>query len=145
MTRAEEVQRERRRKPGSTVLPGIKLGVDMSKLDPAYEHRFVNDTGSRVQQMYENDWDPVSEDVKPDADGEGSVQTKVVGTDSGKPIKAVLMRKRREWYDADQKEKRKVLDEIDTDIKRGTAHKKEGELSGVSYTPDSVVNSVSIR
>jgi len=129
-TRAEEVRQERRRKPGSTVNYGQKLGVPEDQIDrKTYEHRFVNDVANRVQNMTDDDWDPAP------ING-ASTETRVVGTDSGKPIKAILMRKRKDWYDADQKAKRKPLDEMEQAIKRGAAHGKEAELAGdVAYTP----------
>lgn len=144
-TRAEEVRQERRRKPGSTAHLGIKLSVPEDQLDrTTYEYRFANDTGSRVASLKDDDWDPAPI-------GGASTDTRVVGTDSGKPIKAVLMRKRKDWYDADQKAKRKPIDEMDAAIRRGTAHKQEKDLgSDVSYTPGSgntldAPNGVSIK
>jgi hypothetical protein len=128
-TRAEEMRSQRRRTPGATVHSGIKLGVDPKKLDPRYEHRWVNDKGTRVQEMAANDYDPAPMDGR-------STETRVVGFDSGKPVEAVLMRKRKDWYAEDQKEKRKPLDEMEQAIKRGHAHSNEAELRGdVAYTP----------
>lgn len=128
--RAEEV-RERRRKPGSTVDLGIKLHVAEEDKDPDYVYRWVNDTGMRVQQMTANDWDPA-----PYKDARA--ESRVVGADAGKPIKSVLMRKRKDWHEDDTKAKRKPLDEMEQAIKRGAAHKQEADLSeDVSYTPGS--------
>lgn len=136
-TRAEKIRTERRRKPGSVMLSGVKLGVDQSKLDPNFVHRWVNDKGSRVQQFESSDWDVVSEPVKADSDGAGTVQTKVVGTDAGKPYNAVLMRKRKEWFEEDKKEAQKPLDDVDDAIRRGLNHQKDSpELVGNSYTPN---------
>jgi hypothetical protein len=137
--RAETERRERRKKRGSTVISGLKLYVDKDKLDPAYEYRWVNDVPGRVQQMHDNDWDRVEDPtIVPSA---GSIPTQHVGVDSGRSINAVLMRKRKEWYEEDQKEKRRPLDEIDQSIRRG-AHHKEPELAGdIAYTPGT--NSIS--
>lgn len=135
-TRADEVRRERRRKPGSTSISGLKLHVDSDKLDPAYEYRWVNDRGGRVQQLFADDWDKV-EDPTIVSSAAGTVPTTQVGVDSGKPFEAVLMRKRKEWYQADQKEKQRPLDEIDESIRRGLNHQQaEPELRGeIAYTP----------
>ena len=131
-TRADEVRQERRKQPGATTLYGQKLHVPEDKLDRAtYEYRFVNDTGDRVAQMKANDWDPAPMDGR-------STETRHVGTDYGKPTKAMLMRKRKDWYADDQKEKRKPLDEMDQAIRRGTAHRASGEAeltNDVTYTP----------
>ena len=69
--------------------------------------------------------------------GTGTVGTKVGGTDeSGKPYNMVLMRKRKDWFDADQKEKQKPLDEMDRAIREGRPHSGT-ELKGSDvYTPD---------
>jgi hypothetical protein len=138
-TRAEEVRTERRRKPGSVILSGLKLGVPEEMLDRnTYEYRWANDKGNRIRQLHDADWDRVSEAVKEDVDGMGSIQSKIVGTEDGKPVNAVLMRKRKDWYQADQKEKSNVLDAMDDDIRRGKGHTKESpELSGgIGYTPN---------
>lgn len=136
--RSNEVRQERRRKPGATVQYGQKLGVEEDHLDRStYVYRFVNDVGGRVQAMERNDWD-----VAPI--GEASVETRHVGVDSGHPQNAVLMRKRRDWHENDQKEKRKPLDEMEKAIRAGTAHKSQpggdADLNGSSYTPGSGVN-----
>ena len=136
-SRAAEEKTERRRKRGSTTVSGLKLHVDPEKLDPAYKYRWVNDTPGRVQQLYEQDWDKVED--RANTDGGGTVPTKHVGVDSGKPINAVLMRKRREHFEEDFKEKQRPLDEIEQSIRRGVVHEQnEPELRGeVAYTPGS--------
>ena len=130
--RAEEVRTERRRKPGSIIAQGLKLHVPDTAKDDNYVYRWVNDQGQRVQQMTDNDWDPAPFEGK-------STESRVVGTDSGKPTKGLLMRKRKDWHQADQKEKRANLAETDKAIQRGTAHAQSGEadLSGSAYTPGS--------
>jgi hypothetical protein len=135
--RAAKVREERRRKPGSVTASGLKLAVDESKMDRnTFAYHWASDKGNRIAQMKDNDWDVVNEEVKADADGLGTVQNKVVGTDAGKPIQGVLMRKRKDWFDADKKEAQKPLDETDEAIRRGLNHTKESpELAGSSYTP----------
>lgn len=141
VTRSEEVRTERRRKPGSTTHYGMKLHIDKAALDPAYSYRWANDKGGRIQDLHDEDWDPVKRLEAAGGDGPGTVPQKFVGTEAGKPIKAVLLKKRKEWYDDDQKEKRKPLDEMDKAIRGGTAHQKsnEPELAGeIAYTPGGV-------
>lgn len=135
-TRADEVKQERRRKPGSTTISGLKLHIDKDNLDPAYEYRWVNDIPGRVQQLYAEDWDKVEN--KDSANGVGTIPTQHVGTDAGKPIAAVLMRKLKSFYQDDQKEKQKPLDAMDEAIRRGVNHEKaEPDLRGpVAYTPN---------
>lgn len=128
-SRADELRNERRRKPGDTVHSGLKLHVDKEHLDPRYEHRWATDKGMRVQELVANDYDPAPMAGR-------STETRVVGFDAGKPTKAILMRKRKDWYEDDQKQKRKPLDEMEAAIKRGVAHTNEAELKGdIAYTP----------
>lgn len=136
--RAEQVRTERRMKPGSIAATGLQLYVPEENKDPKYAHRWVNDDGRRVEQLYQQDWDKVDDPVKPDSDGVGSVQTKTVGA-NGK--KAVLMRKRKDWYETDQRAKQKPLDEMDEAIRRGIPKTQEADLGGgVAYTPDGHTN-----
>lgn len=129
-SRADEVRQERRKKPGGTVLYGQKLSVPEQELDRStYEYRFANDTGNRVAQLKAEDWDPAPFEGR-------STETRHVGTDSGKPVKGLLMRKRKDWYAADQKEKGKAAEELDKQIQRGTAHQKNGLSGEEFYTPD---------
>lgn len=133
--RAEEVRNERRRKAGATTVAGLKLHIDKDRLDPAYEYRWVNDVPGRVQALYEQDWDKVEDPGI--AGGAGTIPTVHVSGNSPMPTNAILMRKRKDWYEADQKEKQKSLDEMDQSIRRGVGHERqEPELSGgVAYTP----------
>lgn len=137
-TRADEVRQERRRKPGQVAHTGVKLTADESKLDRKnFTYRWVRDQGSRMAQLHADDYDPAPEDAVLGNQGAGTVGTKIGGTDeNGKPYGMVLMRKRKDWYDADQKDKQKPLDEIDAAIRRGTVHERnEPELAGSGYTP----------
>lgn len=134
--RAEETRRARRRQPGKLANTGMKLTVDEEKLDRKnFEYRFVRDTGGRVQQLAGQDYDPVLDDgAKPDSSGVGVTPTVHGGTDEqGKPYGMVLMRKHRDWFEADQKEKQRPLDEMDEAIRRG-ANKTELTGDG-TYTP----------
>jgi len=136
--RADEVRTERRRKRGSVALSGLKLTTDESKLDRnRFSYRWVRDSGSRMQQLIADDYDPAPEQAVEGNQGLGSVGQKIGGTEeNGKPYGMVLMRKRKDWYDADQKEKARPLDEIDKQIKGGTVHEKDfPELRSGTYTP----------
>lgn len=136
--RAEGIRTERRKQAGSTTLTGIKLTADESNLDrKTFEYRWAKDYGGRMAQLHRDDWDPAPENAVLGNEGEGTVGAKIGGTDeSGKPYKMVLMRKRKDWYAEDQKEKQASIDEIDKDIRRGRSIEK-AELKGEGvYTPD---------
>lgn len=133
--RAENVRQVRRKQPGQPGQEGIKLSLDESKLDrETYQYRFVRDDPGRVQRLVAQDWDPITEPIKEDSTGLGSVPTAHGGTDeTGKPYGMIAMRKRRDWFEADQKEKQKPLDAMEEAIRRG---KNDTELKGQGvYTP----------
>lgn len=139
--RAEETRKERRRKRGDTVHSGIRLAVDMSKLDTSnYEYRWVNDTAGRPSRLYEEDWAVAPEMATEANDGLGTVQSKNVGTQkSGQPMSGILMRKPKDWYNEDQRDKQRPLDQIEHEIRTGTAHERgEPELRDRNsvYTPN---------
>lgn len=139
-SRAETTRRERRMRPGSVVASGEKLGLDESRLDRGqYTYRWVKEEGNRVEILKKQDWDVVDdEEAKSDGTGLGTVPTQHGGVgESGKPYGLVLMKKYRDWYEDDQKRKRKPLDTMEQAIRSGTAHEQAGtpELAGVAYTP----------
>lgn len=136
-TRAEEVRQERRKKPGQTVLANLKLAVDESKLDRKnFAYRYANDKNGRVQQLHAVDWDIAPEGAKDDTNSLGSVNSTHAGVDEGKPFNTVLLRKKRDWFEADHKEKQRPLDEMEEAIRRGNTEHKANELRGAGvYTP----------
>lgn len=138
-TRADEVRQERRRKPGSAQAVGIKLAVDESKVDRStYHYRFARSTGGRIQSLTANDYDIAPEGAKSDGNSLGTVNSVHGGVDdAGKPYDLVLMRKRKDWFEADQKEKMKPLDEMDEAIRRNNPNHKGNDLRGTPgvYVP----------
>jgi hypothetical protein len=140
-TRAEEARQERRRQRGATSHPGIKLGVNEAFLDrEKYEYRWINDNGGRILDMTQNDdWDLVSDPSKKgktDADGEGALISKVVGTgEFGKPLRAFLARKPKEFYAEDQAAKAKSLDATMDSLRRGLPQTTDGDFARHGYVP----------
>lgn len=134
---------ERRRK-GSVGQIRTKLTVDEAMLDRnTYEYRFVNDDGGRVAQMSsQDDWDLVQGPSKAVAESGtdlGASVSMVVGKDeSGQPMRAYLMRKRKEWYDEDKAEAQALIDRKMQQIKRGPVPNEGiGADPGHSYVPTS--------
>lgn len=149
--RAKEERRERRMKPGDLVNPSVKLTLNEDALDrDTFEYRWVNDTPGRIAHMKRMDYDIVSDEaVKTDGNGAGTVPTVHGGTgDDGKPYGMVLMAKYKDWHQDDQKRKQAALDQMDANIRRGTAHRASGENDlaedGVTYTPGTG-NTISVR
>lgn len=103
----------------------VPFGVPKQRLNApdgdGFQYRVFNDNWAkepgRIQRAqkagYEkvDDFDPV-----------------VVGTnEDGSPIKGVLMRIPKKWYDEDQKLKQKEVDKVDQAIKKGTLEQKAGD------------------
>lgn len=107
-------QQDRRRK-GAIGGHQRKLGVNQDYLDPAYEHRWINDDKMRLHSLtVQDDWDLVqdpSKSVKQDGTDLGSAISKVVGTnESGQPIRAYLARKPKRFAEEDAAKKREAID-----------------------------------
>lgn len=119
--RQQEEQRRRKNRGGVT---GQRLGVNASMLDfKNYVYRWINDRPARMfAKTKEDDWDIVHQEggeVKAESDL-GSAVSFVVGTNpDGSPMRAYLCRKRRAWYDADQEEKKRELEEQLAEMRRG--------------------------
>jgi hypothetical protein len=140
-TRAEKTRTERRKKPGQMAYGGGRLSVDEAAMDrDNFEYRFVSDRAGRAKKLYEQDWDPVNDPaVKPEASTQGTVVGVHGGTEeNGQPYKQILMRKRKDWYEDDQKEKMAPLDELEDQIKAGQPQDAKGvdkDLASHSYIP----------
>jgi hypothetical protein len=141
-TRADAVKTERRRRRGNTAHSGMKLGVNEEFLDrDNFEYRWINDNGGRIEQMTAgDDWDLVpdpAKEGKSDADGLGSIISKVVGkSENGSGMRAYLARKPKEFYIEDQAEKRRSLDATMDAIKRGVPQTGDASPLGANaYVP----------
>lgn len=138
----QEKQQRRRRRADLDAMTGKRLAVDTSKLDPGYEYRWINDDPGRVHQLTKNDdWDIVEDaSIKPDADGEGSAVSTIVGTNAnGQGKRAFLARKPKEFYKEDHAAKMAQLDETDGAIRQGKFAQHDAEaqsMAGHAYVPE---------
>jgi hypothetical protein len=135
--RTEQVQSERRRRADSSVAAGLKLHVPADMKDTAnFEYRWVNDRPGRVQQMtVQDDWDVVSTD-RPDqltAAAEGSVMRRAVDKATGD--NAVLLKKPKQYFEADRLEKQKPVDAVEKALRQGPAPSSEGISGSDAYVP----------
>jgi hypothetical protein len=106
--KVEAASRERRYKPSEDA-EGVdfNLWVDRSKLDPDYQYRWVNVTKNRVQRLYNRDWDQVSEEEV----GFSTERHADIAPGAREDTRAVLMRKRKDWFNDDQNAKQKRIDD----------------------------------
>lgn len=134
--RQEEVKSERRRRSGDQAVAGLKLHVREDQKDPNFTYRWANDRPGRIHQLtQQDDWDVVSaEDSSAlTSASEGTVMRRSVDKATGEG--AVLLRKRKDFYEADQKDKQKPLDERDEILRRGAAPDPEGLAGSEAYVP----------
>lgn len=96
--------------------------LSVSNKQAGYHYRFVNDTGDRVQSFLDNGWEQVAADdvIVGDrrvaaAKGLGSKAQASVNKDG---TKAFVMRIKQEWFDEDQAEKAKHVDELEKSMKQ---------------------------
>ena len=119
--KATETRRRKDRDSGE--LTGTRLAVVKSKLDfDNFAYRWINDSPARLySKTKEDDWDVVMNDgVKDDNTDLGNAVSQIVGTaPDGSALKAYLCRKPRTYYDDDQADKSKQLDDQLSELRRG--------------------------
>lgn len=131
-------ERERRKKAEmvSTIKPKVEprkkrkpIGVPTSKLAVAvrdgYHRHWINDVGGRLAQAEEGGYEFVlKKDVVVSGEaqqGQGTRISQIVGTkETGEPLYAFLMEIRQDWYDEDQREKQRPVDETENAIREGS-------------------------
>ncbi|MFA6244573.1 MAG: hypothetical protein WC655_26760 [Candidatus Hydrogenedentales bacterium] len=131
--RQEEVKQRRRRREGLGAERGLKLGIPDDLKDKEFTYRWVNDRPGRVQQLTKmDDWEKAPITTEQNA-GEGTVETRVVDKTVGE--RAVLLRKPKEFYEADKLEEQKVLDARDEAMRRSVLPSSEGLSGPEAYIP----------
>jgi hypothetical protein len=93
---------------------GRRNRLTVENRDPNYHYRVVNDVDGRVQDMIDLDYEVVNDatvgDKRVDAPSPlGSAKQISVGGG----IKAIVMRKRKDWHEQDQLEKQRQIDELE--------------------------------
>lgn len=140
--RDKEIATERRRRKVGAV-HGLKLIVDEEKLDRnKFTYRFANDRPGRIHALTVQD----DYEIVPQQDGAPSLSYHAgLGVDNA-PMKTILVRKPKQWYEDDQREKQKQIDETDMAIKRGSLRNASTEAAAIAgahgYVPE---GSISIR
>lgn len=124
MSRAQTINAERRRR-NTDGLSGRRqrLAVDESKLDREnFTYRWVNDDSQRVYDLTTNDdWERVTDRdgaIKANGTGMGAEVATPAGVgDTGSPVRAVLLRKPKDWHDEDQAAKQRHIDALEQGMK----------------------------
>lgn len=110
-----------KRKARRTSINGGRNILTVSGKDPAFEYRVVNDDGDRISQFEEMGYEVVKDQNITVGDRRIANPTK-----EGSPIqisvgggtKAYVMRIKKEWYDEDQAEKAKRIEESEKGMLR---------------------------
>lgn len=127
MSRQEEITAERRRR-NTDALAGKrrKMAVNARLDTESFQYRWANDEGTRIHDLTVNDDYEVVQDrsgtLKIDGAGAGAEVAVPVGQgEGGRPIKAVLLRKPRKFYDEDKAAEQRRIDEVESGMKQGFA------------------------
>ena len=149
-TRIEVRSGERRRRSAGTIDRMAQFTLDIfdeSQLDPDYVYRWVEDSGARMRVATRaDDYDPVyADEIKgfdpdtTDSEGGGVVRQLSGRRDNGQPIHTHLLKKRREYFNADQAEGvMRRTDMIEGRVLRGETGQAGDHDRGVEnvYVPD---------
>jgi len=135
--RAEEEKTRRRRRDdmGDGRLKNLAV---VGEMDPNYVYRWINaDPGNVHNRTVRDDWDVVSEEMlgnRHEKDkGVGSGVERVV--DRGSGSRAILVRKRKDYYLEDRAKAQARQDEVDAMIRRGDVPQINGVSSGETLRP----------
>jgi hypothetical protein len=109
-------------------------------LDNEYAYRFVNDEPGRLHRFtVTDDWDVVTT-----ADMGSTAKDKGVGTNVERVVdrrsgqRAILLRKRREYYEADKAKEQGRIDDIEKQLKNGGspgAQSLQAQEGSAAYVP----------
>ena len=122
--RGEQIKAERRRR-NTDALAGKrrKLSVSEQNLDRTnFVYRFANDEGNRIHDLTVNDdWEIVPQRSGDEqTDGIGADISRHAGRDErGQAVRAVLLRKKKDWHAEDVKAEQRRIDETEAAIRQG--------------------------
>jgi hypothetical protein len=122
--RGEQIKAERRRR-NTDALEGKrrKLSVSEQNLDREnFVYRFANDEGNRIHDLTVNDdWEVVPQrNCDEKTDGMGADISRYAGKDDrGQAVRAVLLRKKKDWHEDDKRAAQRRIDETEAAIRQG--------------------------
>lgn len=129
---------KRRRRGGNPVDMRRRLLADMSRLHPDFEHRWVLDRPGRIaEKTMFDDWDIVTDAHVMEGMG-GNVQA-IAGTNHYNADKMVLVRKRKQYFEADAKAKLQEVSVLEDQIKQGPQASQNGQHSVDTMGPKEVM------
>lgn len=136
--RGEAISQERRRRD-TAALGGRRKRLAVSgELDTVnFTYRWVNDEPGRVHDLTtRDDWQVVADrdgKLKNDGAGTGAEIAVQAGRGAnGQAVKSILLRKRRDWQEEDDRAKQRHIDEQEASIRAGAT---PGAGTEGTYTP----------
>jgi hypothetical protein len=139
-SRAGETKDGRRRRKGMGMERNLKLHVPEELKDPNFVYRFVNDRPGRVRQLTQmDDYSVVSANelngaLEPEkSTAEGTVVTRTADSTVGERV--VLLKKPREYYEADRKEHDHAIAAHEDTMRRGRPLTPDADNGDHAYTP----------
>jgi hypothetical protein len=102
--------------------------------EPGYEYRIVNDDADRIARFQEGGYELVSNESVKVGDNRVSLPTaegSVKQMSVGQGRKAYLMRIKKEYFDEDQKDKQKRVDELEATTKANAMKGMTGTIDGM--------------
>ena len=143
MSRQEQITQERRRRnPEALKGHRNRLWLDRSKLDPNFEYRWINNEPGRIETLtQQDDWEVVADRdraIKADSTGTGSEASVHAGVgEAGAPLRTVLCRKLKKYYEDDERAKQRLIDETEASIRRGSTPgaAQDGQFYQPQHTP----------
>jgi len=129
MARTNRAEEKRQRRKNRVPLGGIRRKMSFDNQEEGYVYRWVNDNRLRLTEAQEAGYEFVDASGgsvgDPDVANEGgqsidSRTGKNVGVkEDGSPLRAYLMRIKKDWYEEDQAEKQARVDDLETAIASG--------------------------
>jgi hypothetical protein len=131
--RQVEGETQRRRRSSLDHSRNLKLHVPESTKDSGFEYRWIKNTPGRVSQLTkQDDYDIVtSEEIA--SEGLGSAVERSASKSEGGTM--VLVRKPKEFYDADKRKEQAALDALEDGMRRGSVPGGEGLNGPNAYVP----------
>jgi hypothetical protein len=108
---------------------GARNRLTFDNRDPAYVYRVINDVDDRIERAKAAGYEHVDSDgsLGDERAGEAKKLTRRVKKPVGNGINGYLMRIKREWYDEDQAEKHRRINESERAIRPNTSKGQYGE------------------
>jgi hypothetical protein len=108
---------------------GQRNRISFDNKEDGYHYHMINDKDDRIQKALEGGYEHVESDknLGDSAVGRPKKMGRNVSMPVGNGVTAYLMRIKQEWYDADQKEKQKVVDASEQAMKPNKAKNEYGE------------------